>query len=249
MQGWLTQLRQGYPVEALATYLTIDQPELDTIDALERLVSLQQHLRGKEFKQSLALLEAANPAELLDWDRLKVQVARLQESASLLDRHRPDEALTLLAEVDEAILQGEARTQRGTAHIFRDEALEAARCFAQALVADPRHYRALTNQGNLALEAGHLAEAIEAYQAAIKINPNFANAHHNLGVAYRRQGQIDKSVRAIKQSQRLLQQHDRGGARPETGPGRGGSRRMSRYLLYGAGAVIVILILRAQGIL
>ncbi|MBS3934037.1 MAG: tetratricopeptide repeat protein [Truepera sp.] len=248
MPGWLTQLRQGHPVEALASYLTTDQPELATIDALERLVSLQQHLRGKEFKQSLALLEASSPASLLDWARLKAQVARLQESAGLLDRRRPDEALTLLAEVDEAVLQGEAQTQRGTAHIFRSEALEAERSFAQALVADPRHYRALTNQGNLALEAGRVEEAIEAYQAAIKINPNFANAHHNLGVAYRRQGQIDKSVRAIKQSQRLLQQHDRGGARPAMRPNRG-SPRLTRYLLYGAVAVIVILILRAQGIL
>lgn len=248
MSEWLTQLRQGYPVEALALYLSTDRPEVDTIDGLERLVVLQQRLRNKEFKPSLALLAEASPASLFDWDRLRAQVARLQESAALLDRRRPDEALKLLAEVDEAVLQGEAQTQRGTAHIFRGEPVEAERSFAQALVADPRHYRALTNQGNLALEAGRVDEAIEAYQAAIKISPNFANAHHNLGVAYRRQGQIDKSVRAIKQAQRVLQQHDRGGARPAMRPNRG-SPRLTRYLLYGAVAVIIYLILRAQGIL
>lgn len=246
MSSWLTQLSQGSPIEALALYLSTDQPEVATIDALERLVALQQRLRNKEFKQSLALLEPS-PASLLDWDRLRSQVARLQESASLLDGRRPDEALTLLAEVDEAILQGEAQTQRGTAYIFRGESVEAAHSFAQALAADPRHYRALTNQGNQALEAGRVDAAIEAYQAAIKLNPDFANAHHNLGVAYRRQGQIDKSVRAIKQAQRL-QQQDHQVIRTRAGPSRGG-RKLSRYLLYGAVAVIAYLILRGQGVL
>ncbi len=248
MQDWLTQLRQGHPVEALALYLTTEQPEVATIDALERLVSLQQHLRNKEFGSGLALLEAPSPVSLLDWDRLKAQVARLQESASLLERRRPDEALALLAEVAEAVLQGEAQTQRGTAYIFRSEPAEAARSFEQALAADPRHHRALTNQGNLALEAGRVDEAIKAYQAAIKLNPSFANAHHNLGVAYRRQGQIDQSVRAIKQAQRLVQQRDHRGPRPETGPSRGSSR-LRRYLLYGAVALIVYLILRSQGVI
>lgn len=247
MSEWLTQLRQGYPVEALALYLSTDRPEVDIIDGLERLVVLQQRLRNKEFKPSLALLAESSPASLLDWDRLRAQVARLQESADLLDRRRPDEALKLLAEVDEAVLQGEAHTQRGTAHIFLGESMAAAHSFERALAADPKHHRALTNQGNLALEAGRLDEAIAAYQAAIRLNPDFANAHHNLGVAYRRQGQIDQSVRAIKQAQRLLQQHDRGTGRSAMGPRRGSPR--GRYLLYGVVAVVIFLFLRSQGIL
>jgi tetratricopeptide (TPR) repeat protein len=245
MQSWLTQLRLGYPSEALALYLTTDEPQAETAEALERLVALQARLRNREYKRSLALLEEARPADLLDWQRLRAQVACLQETASLLDQRRPDEALALLAEVDEAILQGEAETQRGTACIFRAEPEEAARCFDRALAADPKHFRALTNRGNLALEAGRVDEAIETYQAAIKLNPDFANAYHNLGVAYRRKGQIDKSVRAIKQAQRALQQRDREEARATLG---GGGLRLPRWLLYGAIAVIAYLILRAQGV-
>ena len=46
--------------------------------------------------------------------------------------------------------------------------------------------------GNYYLNLGKLEEAIIAYQQAIQIDPNHANAYFNLGLAYGRQGQLDQ---------------------------------------------------------
>jgi tetratricopeptide (TPR) repeat protein len=55
----------------------------------------------------------------------------------------------------------------------------------------------------MTLEAGQTDEAIRMYTEALKLNPEYALAHHNLGAAYRKKGQIDKSVYHIKRGQRL----------------------------------------------
>ena len=41
---------------------------------------------------------------------------------------------------------------------------------------------------------GQIEEAIKAYQQAISINPQFAAAHHNLGVLLRRQGLLNEAI-------------------------------------------------------
>jgi tetratricopeptide (TPR) repeat protein len=42
--------------------------------------------------------------------------------------------------------------------------------------------------GNALAGQGKLADAIAAYQTAIRINPNYADAHYNLGLAFKKQG-------------------------------------------------------------
>ena len=59
------------------------------------------------------------------------------------------------------------------------------------------------NLGNLALEAGNPAEAEAQYREVLKLAPEYDGAHHNLGVALRRQGKLQASVGAIRKAQRL----------------------------------------------
>ena len=54
--------------------------------------------------------------------------------------------------------------------------------------------------GNYYLNLGKLEEAIIAYQQAIQIDPNHANAYFNLGLAYGRQGQLEQAIAAYQQA-------------------------------------------------
>ena len=54
-------------------------------------------------------------------------------------------------------------------------------------------------------EQGKLEESIEAYQQAIHIQPDYANAYNNLGVALQEQGRLEESIEAYQQAKpRLL---------------------------------------------
>ena len=95
--------------------------------------------------------------------------------------------------------------KRGVARVgleLRDGARED---FAGALEAVAEYAPALTNLGNLLLEDGDVDGSIAHYQRAIASDPEYAVAHLNLGVAYKRAGRIAESVRELRHSQRLAE--------------------------------------------
>jgi len=59
---------------------------------------------------------------------------------------------------------------------------------------------AIVNAGNLLLEAGDVDGAIARFTAAIALDPDFPEAHHNLGVAYRRAGRRSDAVRELRRA-------------------------------------------------
>ena len=44
---------------------------------------------------------------------------------------------------------------------------------------------------------GMSKEAIESYKKAIRINPDYRDAHYNLGVAYRKSGMNKEAIEAM----------------------------------------------------
>ncbi len=62
---------------------------------------------------------------------------------------------------------------------------------------------ALTNLGNLLLDAGDVDGAIARYERAIASDAEYAVAHLNLGAAYKRAGRIADAVRALRQAERF----------------------------------------------
>jgi len=52
--------------------------------------------------------------------------------------------------------------------------------------------------GNLCLQQGRYADAITAYETAVKADPNFAEAWNNLAIAYQNLGQDDKALAAFR---------------------------------------------------
>jgi Flp pilus assembly protein TadD len=57
--------------------------------------------------------------------------------------------------------------------------------------------------GNLHMEQGQYADAITAYQQALKVNPNFAEAWSKLAVAYQNAGQDKKALEAYRKYKTL----------------------------------------------
>jgi tetratricopeptide (TPR) repeat protein len=67
--------------------------------------------------------------------------------------------------------------------------------FKQLRTADKLSKEALYYQGNFALYAlGESDQAIELYQRALKIDPNFVLARYDLAVTYRGLGEVDKAI-------------------------------------------------------
>jgi len=96
-----------------------------------------------------------------------------------------------------------AHSKRGvvlTALGRRAEALEA---FALALERDGRCAPALVNLGNLLLEDGHVLDAIDYYDAALRADRTYPAAYRNLAVAYKRLGRRAEAVRALRSAARL----------------------------------------------
>ena len=248
-ESW-AQLSAGRLQGALAAELAEAEPDTERLTLLKRLGEVLESLREKRYAQAVKLASALESVADFEPQPLRAGVATLEKSGKHLDRGEAEEALALLDEVLYPLITAERETQRGTAYVFLGEAKTAETAFSSAAELDPRHYRALTNLGNVQLEAGRTDEAIVLYERAIRLNENFPNAHHNLGVAYRRKGQVNKSVAAIRRAQKVSRRRDgeeaRGAVRSFAGTQ---GRKYFKWVLYGVGAVVVYFVLRAQGVL
>jgi len=93
--------------------------------------------------------------------------------------------------------------KRGVARIGLANAASAREDFEAALACVAKYPPALTNLGNLLLEAGDIDAAIVRYEAAIAADERYALAHFNLGVAYKRAGRFAEAVAALRRAQRF----------------------------------------------
>lgn len=201
------------------------------VSALESLHDFQEHVRAHKYPQarrSLARLgeDLSEPDPQLAALRRTIQVSTLDAALGSLEasetaRHVEPDALSaaLTPALDTPLTRAEALNAVGVLHAIHEENGQARQLFEQAAEADPGHYRAISNIGNLELQAGHLKEAEAAQRRAIALSPDFAGAHHNLGVALRRQGRVNDSVKAIRKGQRLTMRR----MREDTPRGLGGA--------------------------
>lgn len=110
---------------------------------------------------------------------------------------------TLQTYVRENPTDAMAHNKLGVVFVNRLNRDEAKRCFEEALKHDAYLIHALNNLGNIAREEGELTLAIEYYQKAIRINPDYPLPHNNLGVVYKQQNRYRDFIREIKIAKRL----------------------------------------------
>ena len=212
---WAGYLAAGEYRRALAAArLTPDLPT-PLLGALEALNDLQECVRARKYPQARRALHRLSE-DLSDTDetliplRRHVPVGEIQAALDSLEnaetaRHvEPAELRSALTPALTAPLtRAEALNAVGVLHAVHEENEAARAAFGEAISADAGHYRAISNIGNLDLQAGDFARAETAQRRAIALNPDFAGAHHNLGVALRRQGKLSNSVKEIRKGQRL----------------------------------------------
>jgi tetratricopeptide (TPR) repeat protein len=244
---WQEALNNGNASEALKLYRVNANNDPMTENALELFADIQDLLREKNPAKAIKRLSSHDKppawAEGL-FNELQQQLETLEQAKKSLDKHEPEKTLELLTPLYSPLLLAEKETLRGTALIYHNDTANSKLAFEKALTVDPHHYRAITNLGNLALESGNVDEAIIFYEKALNLKEDFANAHHNLAVAYRKKGQVSKSVSELKKAQRAGQQKLREEAR---GMFRGAQNsKYLRWLLYAAIAFTLFLIFRSR---
>lgn len=250
---WRSLLAIGRFGLAEQTYRLTGGDDLDLRSTLSGLAEVEGSVRSKSLARAQRRLGEVvrTPADLLDWAGLEADLATLVEATKAVDQREAETAREALARLRTELFLAEREALLGTISVYEQDLGAAHAHLAAALAVDPNHVRALTNRGNLKLEAGEVDGAIEDYQRAIKLDDSFANAHHNLGVAYRRKGQVGKSVSSLRRAQRLSGRRDAEEARATlAASGRGWAQRpWLRWAgLITLGAVIYW-VLRNQGII
>jgi tetratricopeptide (TPR) repeat protein len=131
-----------------------------------------------------------------------------------LRRRALDEAAACFAEALAAAESDPARARAHNKHalvaIARGDLAAAQAAVDAALAAYPACVPALVNAGNLLLEAGEVEPAIARFQTAIELDPDYPEAHHNLGVAYRRAGRRSDAVRELRRATGLERRRKNG---------------------------------------
>jgi tetratricopeptide (TPR) repeat protein len=101
-------------------------------------------------------------------------VARAGAAAEAQNR---DLAMKLLnAAVELQPDYAEAWSRRAYLFYLNDDYKRALGDLRRVLALDPRHYKALEGLGNLLLQLGEKKAALEAYESALKVNPNLPDA-------------------------------------------------------------------------
>ncbi len=124
-----------------------------------------------------------------------------------LERGRLDAAAAALGEAlgtaTTARQAAAVRNKLAIVAVHRHDREGAVEQLILALEVDPRSPEAITTVGNLLLEDGETAEAIEHYEYALMIDDRYAPAYHNLGVALHRSGKRGAAVRMLRKAGRL----------------------------------------------
>jgi protein O-mannosyl-transferase len=72
--------------------------------------------------------------------------------------------------------------------------------WTDTLAKNPDCWMGYNNLGNALLQKGQVDEALEQFQKALEINPNYAQANYNLGLALFQKGQVDGAVAKHKKA-------------------------------------------------
>ena len=196
--------------------------------AVARIVDTLEAIRAKNYAGALK-------TSLEGWETLGLETGNVKpalEALQAADANWRNAQTQMRASLETAkdcwLTRGEAENNLGVLEALVENASAARAHFQAALSADPRHYRALTNLGNLELEAGNLEQAEILYKQVIAIQPEYSVVYNNLAAVMRKRGKRHESVEFIKKSQRLHMRELRGQTKG-TAVGQGTGNQLSKF--------------------
>jgi tetratricopeptide (TPR) repeat protein len=222
-------------------------PELER--ALLTMIDFVEALRAKNY------VGAAKTAKD-SWGLLEVTTLGVDDSVSALIeaeenwRNGENKVRAALSRVSHILTKAEAENQLGVLAAIIENREAARGHFQAALSHDPRHYRAMTNLGNLELEAGHFLEAETRYREVIRLNPDYSVVYNNLAAAMKKQGKRNEAVTLLKKAQSLSVRELRGDTkgmavgRQKNPIGDWFAKPSSRWILAGVILLVAFLISR-----
>ncbi|WP_291431318.1 tetratricopeptide repeat protein [Deinococcus sp.] len=233
---------------------------LDLEHALDTVLTVQVALRARRYpaaRQAVAELTPLLPAlpepegsalrAQVDPQALTGALRALEAGQKVTD---PAELAALLhGALAGPLTRAEALNMQGILHAVSGEAEQARALLNAAMQADPGHYRALTNLGNLDMDAGQFAQAEAVYRRVLVLNPEYDGGHHNLGVALRRQGRVGEGVRSIRRGQQLSMKRSKEDTNAEMKEqfAQNPAMKALRWVLLAVVALIVFLAVRGVG--
>jgi tetratricopeptide (TPR) repeat protein len=135
--------------------------------------------------------------------------------------------------VDAALERGEALRRSG-------ECDEGIRVLVDALRHQIQRAAIYFRLGNLYVDKGDLERAEDAYRCALEVDPDHANALHNLAVVYKRQKRIHLFVKTYKETQRRPLRHSMASTLRQHGSPR--IRSYGLWLLVAVAVVVLVLV-------
>jgi len=76
--------------------------------------------------------------------------------------------------------------------------------YQQAIALDPFDPQLRISLGGIYFSLANWDEAVNQFQLAVQIKPDFANGHYNLSAAYREKGDFEKAVNAMESALSLV---------------------------------------------
>jgi tetratricopeptide (TPR) repeat protein len=131
------------------------------------------------------------------------------EEALILDEQSNPKARELyLKAIEEGDCVADAYCNLGILESNDNHHSKAIDYFTQGLKHDPRHFEAHYNLANLYAEVGNLQLAKVHYQFAVELEPDFPNAHFNLGLTLAMLGEPKQAVQELYAYKRLSDKDD-----------------------------------------
>lgn len=153
------------------------------------------NMKTVSFFSRLLRIAPAQPPGHLERGSAALLAGRLDDALAAFDR--------ALADAETPRERGFARNKRSLVSLAQGDRAGAAAELEAALAEYAACVPAMVNLGNLALEAGDVAAAVTRYEVAITLDPDYPEAHHNLGVAYHKLGRRGEAVRELRHATRL----------------------------------------------
>ncbi len=134
------------------------------------------------------MLLRANPAVLTDPSG-KCQLNRKQRRAAAKKRGQDTHQIRRSASID-------SKLEAAVSHHQAGHLTEAKRLYAEVLSREPKNIAALHLLGVVKYQEGDARQATELIERAIALQPDFAEAHSNLGNVLKDQGSLEEAVTA-----------------------------------------------------